>query len=113
MGDGRPFEVAAEGLKVFLRLQPNAGHNALGGLTRRADGQAVLQAKVTAAPQDGRANAALIKLLAKAWKLPKGQITLLAGHKDRNKTLLIGGDGPALEARLSAWLLDADGAAKS
>lgn len=55
------------------------------------DGNVVLKVAVTAPPEDGKANKALIKLLAKAWKLPKGAMTIKKGAKDRRKTLFIEG----------------------
>ena len=69
-----------------------------------ADGRKALKARVTAPPEDGRANAALIKLLAKTWRLPKSAITIVAGQRDRTKTLLIEGDAKALEAAVQSWL---------
>ena len=62
-----------------------------------------LAALVTAPPEDGKANAALIKLLAKTWKLPKTTITVAAGAAARDKTLLLAGDGTVIAGRLRAW----------
>lgn len=64
----------------------------------------MLQVKVGAPPEGGKANAALIKLLAKAWKLPKSAITLVSGRRDRHKTLAIDGEARELLPRLQAWL---------
>ena len=50
----------------------------------------------------------MIKLLAKAWKLPKSALGVTAGAKDRRKTLLVAGDPDALAARLRAWLAELD-----
>lgn len=59
---------------------------------------------MTAAAQKGKANAALIKLLAKALGTPKSSIAITGGATDRRKTLLIEGDPAALAARIDAWL---------
>jgi hypothetical protein len=64
----------------------------------------VLKVRVTEAPEGGKANAAVVKLLAKAWKLPKGTLRVAAGTKDRRKTLLVAGDPDTLAARLRTWL---------
>lgn len=69
-----------------------------------ADGQARLKVRVTAAAESGKANRALIKLLAKAWRLPAGGIELVVGAKARNKVLLVEGEPEALYRRLEAWL---------
>jgi uncharacterized protein YggU (UPF0235/DUF167 family) len=53
-------------------------------------------------PDKGKANAAVIALLAKALGLPKSAVTLVAGETARLKTLAIAGDGEALAARLVA-----------
>ena len=99
-----PIQPAAGGLRLLLRLQANARGNAVEGVVGLADGRKALKARVTAPPEDGRANAALIKLLAKTWRLPKSAITIVAGQRDRTKILLIEGDAKALEAAVQRWL---------
>jgi uncharacterized protein YggU (UPF0235/DUF167 family) len=56
---------------------------------------------VTAVPEAGRANEALIKLLAKQWGVAKSSISLVAGATDRNKILHVAGDAGDLMVRLS------------
>ena len=92
-------------------MQPGARKTAIGGLVTRADGGVALKIWVTAAPEAGKANAALIALLAKTWRLPKGAFEIASGHGHRDKTLLIAGDPMALKERLEAWLREsvADG----
>ncbi len=48
----------------------------------------------------------MVKLLAKAWKLPKGALRVTAGARDRRKTLLVAGDPDELAARLRSWLAE-------
>ena len=62
-----------------------------------------LKLRVTAPPEAGKANAAVLKLLAKAWGLPKGDLEIVSGAAERTKTLLIHGDPAALGSRLEAW----------
>ena len=57
----------------------------------------------TAAPEGGKANAALIKMLAKEWDVPKTSMAVAAGAASRRKTLLIEGDGKMLINRLNQW----------
>jgi len=94
------WRIVPKGLEVNIRLQPGARRAAVEGLERLADGSLVLKVRVTAPPEDGKANAALVALLAKSWKLPKRDLELIAGQKARNKTLLLHGDGEALRQRL-------------
>lgn len=99
-----PLETAPDGMFIRVRLAPAAAHNAVLGLHEEADGTVYLKASVTAAPEGGKANAALIKLLAKSWRLPKSAISVIRGETDRRKLLHIEGDPRTLERRLLAWL---------
>jgi len=102
--DGSPFRAGKDCLLVDLRLQPGASRARVDGLAVLDDGAPVLKVRVTEPPEDGKANAALIKLLAKAWKLPKSSLSLVAGHTDRRKTLAVSGDPAALRRDLERWL---------
>jgi hypothetical protein len=95
-----------DGLRVAVRLQPSARANGVGGLTQLAGGAVALKARVTVAPEGGKANAALIALLAKAWCLPKGAFEITGGRSGRNKVLHVAGDPAALKARLERWLAE-------
>jgi len=90
----------ADGVRVALRLTPKASRTAIQGLAPEADGGMVLKASVTTVPEDGKANAALIALLAKAWRLPKGAFTIVAGATDRRKIIHVAGDPAELTVLL-------------
>ncbi|MFQ5534571.1 MAG: DUF167 domain-containing protein [Sphingomonadales bacterium] len=92
-------------MRISVRLAPKSSRNVIDRIETDAAGDAFFKVKVTAAPENGKANKALIKLLAKTWKLAPSAITLVSGAKDRNKVLLLPGDGPALLARIEAWAL--------
>lgn len=100
---GAFFESGANGVKIRVRLQPAGRADQVLGLMQDADGQAALKASVTKAPEGGKANAALIKLLAKEWKVAKTTLEVIQGHSSRSKTLHLAGDGLELAARLTAW----------
>ena len=55
-----------------------------------------------ATPQDGEANAALIKLIAKTLRIPATAIRLESGATARLKTLVLTADAEALAAALAA-----------
>jgi uncharacterized protein (TIGR00251 family) len=100
---GKPFcEKLSDGtgIKVFLRLTPKASRNAIAGVGVDGNGQKQVRATVTAVPENGKANTALIKLLAKTAKWPKSSVEIVAGHTDRNKVLEISGHPDALIAQL-------------
>lgn len=101
-----PLEAVADGLRVALRVTPKASRNAVIGLAGTAEGGRVLKVAVTTVPENGKANEAVIKLLSKAWKVPKTSLTVVAGATDRNKILHVAGDPAALLPRLSALIDD-------
>lgn len=67
-----------------------------------ADGLPHLKARVRAIPEDGKANAALIALLAKTLRVPRSSLTLASGSTGRLKRIEIAGDGVRLSAALEA-----------
>lgn len=89
-----PFTEAAEGLRLALRVTPRAGRNSVEGVR---DGR--LLVKVTAPPDEGKANAAVVKLLAKHFSIPPSSIELLSGATAREKLLLLRGIALADAAR--------------
>ncbi len=87
-----------------MRLTPKAGRDGIEGLKPTADGGVELAVKVTAVPEHGKANDALLRLLAKRLKLPVSALQLVAGATDRHKQILIAGDAALLEVALSSVL---------
>jgi hypothetical protein len=96
-------------LTVALRVTPRAGRDRIDGMVDESDGRNALKITVTAAPEDGQANDAVLALLTKAWRIPKSQMMIARGAASRRKTLHIAGDGPALKERLDTWLREAHG----
>lgn len=94
--------MTADGLRLAVRLTPKAGRDGIDGLKPTADGGAELVVKVTAVPENGKANDALLRLLAKQLKLPVSALQLVAGATDRHKQILIAGDAALLQAALSS-----------
>ena len=98
-----PFSVAPDGVRVAVRLTPRARRNRVEGLAAEAGGGAALKVSVTAVPEDGKANAALIALLAKEWRVPRSSIAITRGMTDRHKVLHVAGAPAELLGRLEAW----------
>lgn len=96
------FRHSPDGLVLALRVTPNAGRDAIEGVETRADGQAVLRLRVAAVPDKGRANAAVLALLAPALGVPKSCLHLVSGETSRLKTVLVAGDTVALALRAEA-----------
>jgi uncharacterized protein YggU (UPF0235/DUF167 family) len=93
---------AAPEATITVRLTPRAGADRIIGIETDPQGRRVLKVAVTAAPVDGAANAALIRLLAKRLGLPKSAVTLLSGAGARVKRLAFAGDAADIAARLAA-----------
>jgi uncharacterized protein (TIGR00251 family) len=96
----RPWISTADGVRLDVRLTPKGGRDAIDGIELLADGRAVLKARVAAPPSEGEANAALVRLIAKAVGVPPRDVALAAGATARIKRLIISGDGPPLIAAL-------------
>src|SRR5436305_7873718 len=90
--------MTAETTRLRVRVSPGAGRTALVG--RQGDAWKV---RVTEAPERGRANEAVLRLLAEALTLPRNALTLVSGHGTREKIVELTGIGPGLiERRLSS-----------
>ncbi|HEY6383567.1 MAG TPA: DUF167 family protein [Pseudolabrys sp.] len=72
----------------------------MGAIESLPEGRTALIARVRAVPSEGEANAALVRLLAKALGVPRRDIVLAAGASGRLKRLVITGDGPTIVAAL-------------
>jgi uncharacterized protein (TIGR00251 family) len=75
-----------EGVILPIRAQPGARKTALIG-----EHGGALKLAVTAPPDDGRANAALIELVRELLGLKRSQVELIGGATSRNKSILIRG----------------------
>lgn len=100
-GPAGAFVACPDGLSVVVRLTPRAGREALEGLARLDDGAEVLKAAVRAAPEEGAANDALVRLVAKSAGVAPSRVRLERGATSRVKTLLIEGADLATAERLS------------
>src|SRR5919205_2486209 len=84
--------------RLRLRVSPGAGRSGIVG--RHGDAWKV---RVTAPPEEGRANEAVLRLLADALSVPRRALTLVSGHTTRDKIVLLDGVGPAqIERRLTS-----------
>jgi len=92
--------VTPHGLSVTVRLTPKGGRDTVDGIEKLADGRSVLKARVRAAPTEGEANDALVRLIAKTLAVPPRDVTLEAGAASRIKRLAVTGDPARLVATL-------------
>jgi hypothetical protein len=101
---GSPFQLSKAGLRVALRVTPKASRTGVTGLIAESGAGAAIKVSVTAAPEGGKANAAVIKLLAKEWGLAKSALSITSGQTGRRKTVEIAAHADRVQPRLAAWL---------
>ena len=86
------------GARIKVRLQPRASRDEIVGLR---DG--ILVVRVTAPPVDGRANAALCRLIARRAGVAASRVAVVRGERSRDKLVEVDGVGPdALAKALGA-----------
>jgi uncharacterized protein len=71
-------------LWLRLRVQPRASRDRLGEPMGDR-----LKVYITAPPADGKANEHLLRFLARAFRVPRGAVTLVSGETGREKTVRI------------------------
>lgn len=78
--------VTSDGVVLNLRVQPRASKSEILGLRGTS-----IKAKVTAPPADGRANEAVLDLLAATLEVKRAQLSLVGGPKAHDKRILVRG----------------------
>jgi uncharacterized protein len=83
-----------------LRLRVSPGATRPGVVGRHGDGWKI---RVAEAPERGRANDAVLALLARTLRVPRASLTLVSGHGARDKVVELDGIEPGeVERRLTA-----------
>ena len=72
-------------IKLRVRVKPRAGRSEVLSAGRSPDG--LLTVAVTAAAEEGKANAAVCEVLAAWTGVPKSTVTITRGHTARIKTV--------------------------
>jgi len=93
-----PLTRTRAGVTLRVRVVPRAGRTGVAGTREDA-----LLVRLAAAPVDGAANDALLSFLSELFDRPKRDITLVSGHRSRDKRVAIAG---LTEADISARLAD-------
>ncbi len=101
-----PFSETAGRLQLRVRVTPKASADRIGAVVADGGGERWLRVAVTAVPEGGRANKAVLSLLAKRWKLAKSALSVVRGATERRKLLEIDDPDPAALRRRLLSLID-------
>jgi uncharacterized protein len=99
-----PYRRSAAGVRLAVRLQPRASAERILGLAAESDGGVALRIAVTAPPEAGRANDALLSLLARTLRLPRTVFSIALGAGHRQKLVDIAGNPDTLADHLETVL---------
>lgn len=99
MDPANPITVrrTGDGIVFPVRVVPRASHPGFAGVQDGA-----LKLRIAAPPLEGRANEECIRLIAGLLGVKKSQVTIIAGHTARTKTVAVAGTGPGAVAALNA-----------
>ncbi|WP_025658170.1 DUF167 domain-containing protein [Rhizobium sp. IBUN] len=100
----QPWAAFNDHIALTVRLTPSGGRDAIDCVETDAEGKAHLKARVTAVPEKGKANKALIEFLAKSLRIAKSSVSLASGEMSRKKILRIDGDPEDLIRKLQTLL---------
>jgi uncharacterized protein (TIGR00251 family) len=93
---GSFWRALSDGIEVSVRATPRGGRDAVDGVMIDSAGAHWLSVRVTAPPDDGKANAAVAKVLAFHFDVRPRDVVLVSGATARLKRLKIQGDSGAL-----------------
>ena len=96
------FRLRDNGIDLYVRLTPKAALDRIDGVETTADGRSHVKARVRAVPENGAANQALERLVAKALGVPGSAVSVVSGGTARLKTLRVTGDPAVLAKRVEA-----------
>ena len=89
-----------EAVSTRLRLRVSPGARRTHVVGRHGDAWKV---RVAAPPEGGRANEAVVRLVAETLSLPRDAVTLVSGHGARDKIIELAGlDQTQIEQRLAS-----------
>lgn len=85
---------------LSIHITPKSAKSQIIGWVDGEGGKKELKIKIAAPPEDGKANAELIKFLSKEWKIPKSSLEIVGGETSRHKRLKINDELSAEQLKL-------------
>ncbi len=96
-----PFD---KGVRLVVKAKPGARKTGRPRLVNVGEGQCAVEIAVAAHPEDGKANKAILAMLAEGLGLKKADLDIKTGAAGRVKIVEIRGNPDLLRARMAAWL---------
>ena len=99
------FSATRDGAIQFaVRVSPRASRQAVEGVAVEADGAKLLQIAVSAPPEDGKANEAVLAVLARSIGIARSRLSLVSGLSARRKVVRLVDADASLLTRLNEWV---------
>lgn len=95
-----PLKPVPGGVSLRVRVTPRGGADRIDGLAADASGEPYLRVRVSAVAEKGKANDAVLKLLARTWRMPRSAFAVASGETGRTKLVTVSGDPDRLMADL-------------
>lgn len=95
------LEATSDGCRLLVRLTPKSSRDAIEEIELLADGRSCLKARVRAVPEKGKANQALLKLLAGKLGLPISALAISSGSASRLKTIHVAASPAEISRQLA------------
>lgn len=92
-------------IRLALRVTPRAQSDAIDAIDVDASGRPKLMVRVRAAPSDGEANVAVLRLVARWLALAPSAVTLVRGDAAREKLVEVAIDPGLLDRAIETWRL--------
>jgi len=94
------YSVRNGSILLFTKVIPNSSKDAIGTIEKSINNKYVLKLKVSAVPENNKANNAVIKLLSKQLDITINDFEISSGEKSKLKNIIIHGDIKEIENKL-------------
>ena len=94
------WRYSSHGISIALRVTPRGGRDQIDGIEMLSNGRAVVKVRIRALAEGGKANRAVIDLLAAALGMRKSDVRLRSGVTSRLKQVAVEGDPKRLGEKL-------------
>ena len=101
LNPGKPLETRGEDVLLYVRVQPRASRQGVVGMQAGR-----LKVALHSPPEKGKANAELVRLLAKRCGVSPGSVSVVSGQTSREKTVRFAGCAGASSSLRHALELD-------